>query len=65
MRKWREYADDLEAKDETSKAFEERFFRLTDTLDGAKLDGFLDPEAAALSVPRSMRSTGPIPRMVS
>ncbi len=48
MRKWREYADDLEAKDETSKAFEERFFRLTDTLDGAKVDGFLDPEAAAL-----------------
>jgi hypothetical protein len=48
MRKWREYADDLEAKDATSKAFEERFFRLTDTLDGAKIDGFSDPEAAAL-----------------
>ena len=48
MHKWREYADDEEAKDEKSKPFEERFFRLTDTLDGAKIDGFVDPEAAAL-----------------
>jgi hypothetical protein len=48
MRKWREYADDEEATHEESKPFEDRFFRLTDTLDGAKIDGFLDPEAAAL-----------------
>ena len=48
LHKWREYADDEEAKDETSKPFEERFFRLTDTLGGAKVDGFLDPEAAGL-----------------
>src|SRR4029079_9178701 len=47
-RTWREYANDLEARGEASKAFEERYFRLTDTLDGAKLDGFLDTEAAAL-----------------
>ena len=35
-------------KHEKSKPFEERFFRLTDTLDGAKIDGFVDPDAAAL-----------------
>ena len=48
LRKWREYADDEEATDEKSKPFEERFFRITDTLGGAKVDGFLDPEAADL-----------------
>ena len=48
LRKWREYADDEEATDEKSKPFEERFFRITDTLGGAKVDGFLDPESAGL-----------------
>ena len=46
--KWREYADDEEATDEKSKRFEERFVRLTDTLDAPNSTGSSTLEAAAL-----------------
>ena len=46
MRHWRSIADDDDDPD-PDDTFERRFFRISPTLDGAKVDGFLDPDAAA------------------
>jgi hypothetical protein len=47
MRHWRSIADDNDDPDPDDR-FERRFFRISPTLDGAKIDGFLDPDAAAV-----------------
>ena len=46
MRHWRSIADDNDDPD-PDDVFERRFFRISPTLGGAKIDGFLDPDAAA------------------
>jgi hypothetical protein len=47
MRHWRSIAADDDDPD-PDDVFDRRFFRISPTLDGAKIDGFLDPEAAAV-----------------
>ena len=47
MRHWRSIADDNDDPD-PDDVFDRRFFRISPTFDGAKIDGFLDPDAAAV-----------------
>jgi hypothetical protein len=44
---WRDIADDNDETRDPYKRFERRYFRISPTLGGSKIDGFLDPEGAA------------------